>query len=132
MSPGDSTDFANLCTALENVDSSAAFSVLDPASGTYLEHRQLRRDPCYKATWDTSYANELGRLCQGVGVGDTPSGQRVAGTDTFFLINYADIPAHKRKEICQTLIICKVRPEKDDPDHTQSLSGAALYAIQVT
>jgi hypothetical protein len=115
--------FANLCTALETVDSPTAFSVLDPASGTYLEHCQLRRDPRYKTTWDTSYANELGRLCQGVGVGNTPSGQRIAGTNTFFLINYADIPAHKRKEICHTMVVCEVRPEKDDPNRTRITIG---------
>ena len=37
-----------------------AFSVLDPVTGELLEHGQLCRDPRYKATWDTSYANELG------------------------------------------------------------------------
>ena len=68
--------------------------------------------------WDTSYANELGRLCQGIGTGTMPNTKQVSGTNTFFLGNYNDIPVHKRKEICHMLIICKVRPEKDDPNHT--------------
>ncbi len=68
--------------------------------------------------WDTSYANELGHLCQGIGSGLMPNSQRVAGTNTFCLIDYNDIPLHKRKEICHTMVVCEVRPEKDDPDRT--------------
>ncbi len=36
--------------------------------------------------WDTSNANKLGRLCQGIGSGPAPTGQRVAGTNTFYII----------------------------------------------
>jgi hypothetical protein len=68
--------------------------------------------------WDMSYANELGHLCQGIGTGTTPNTKQVAGTNAFFLIDYNDIPMHKHKEICHTLVVCKVRPEKDDPKHT--------------
>jgi hypothetical protein len=110
--------FAGLCQALSLLDVPEALSVLDSSTGKFLEHRQLRRDPRYKATWDTSYANELGRLCQGIGAGTTPTSKRVAGTNTFFLIDYHDIPAHKRKEICHTMVVCEVRPEKDNPDRT--------------
>ncbi len=109
MAPPEITNFALLCSAI---------SVLDPASGEFLEHRQLRRDPRYKPIWDTSYANELGRLCQGIGKGSKPDTKRVAGTNTFFIIDYNNIPIHKRIEICHNLVICEVRPEKDDPDHT--------------
>ena len=80
-------------------------SVLDPSTDEFLEHHQLRRDPRYKATWDTSYANELGRLCQGIGSGTTPDSKRVAGTNTFFIIDYQDIPAHKQREICHTMVV---------------------------
>jgi len=102
-----------------------ALSVLDPSTGEFLEHRQLRRNPRYKTTWDTPCANELGRLCQGIGSGTTPTFKRVAGTNAFFLINYSDIPAHKRKEICHTMVVCKVRPEKDDPDRTHINIGGS-------
>ena len=102
-----------------------ALSVLDTSTGEFLEHRQLRRDPRYKETWDTSYANKLGRLCQGIGSGTTPTSKRVAGTNTFFLIDYHNIPAHKRKEICHTMVVCEVRPEKDDPDRTRITIGGS-------
>jgi hypothetical protein len=113
----EANGFAYLCAALEKVDSPSDLSVLDPTTGDFLEHCQLCRDPRYKTTWDTSYANKLGHLCQGIGSGPTPNSQRVAGTDTC-LIDYNDIPLHKRKEICHTMVICKVHPEKDDPDCT--------------
>ena len=112
--------FAYLCQALQDSDTSLAMSVLDPATGEHLEHCQLRRDPRYKTAWDTSYANKLGRLCQGIGEGPKPGSQQqqVAGTNTFFIVDYADIPAHKQKQICHTKVVCKVRPEKDDLDRT--------------
>jgi hypothetical protein len=125
MSPKEVNGFANLCSSLAKIDhfDPSAFFVLDPVTGELLEHCQLCRDPRYKAAWDTSYANELGRLCQGIGLGSTPNSQRVAGTNTFFLIDYQDIPSHKRKEICHTTVVCKVRHEKDDPDRTRIKIG---------
>ncbi len=124
MSSKEVNGFANLCSSLEKINhfDPLAFFVL-PVTGELLEHRQLHCDPRYKATWDTSYANELGCLCQGIGSGSTPNSQRVAGTNTFFLIDYQDIPSHKRKEICHTTVVCEVCPEKDDPDRTRITIG---------
>ncbi len=99
--------------------------MLDPASGELLKHCQLCCDPRFKATWDSSYANELGRLCQGICTGTKPGTKRVDGTNTFCLIKYKNIPSHKRKEICHTLIVCEVRPDKDGPDCTQITIGGS-------
>ena len=129
LNPTEVTKFANLCKSLDDTDcmDMSALSVLDPASGERLEHRQLRRDPRYKPTWDTSCSNELGRLCQGIGKGNTPTKQRVAGTDTFVLIDYQDIPLHKRREICHTMVVCEIRPEKDDPNRTRiTIAGSRI------
>jgi hypothetical protein len=112
------TNFSALCSALLHKDNPLALSVLNPATSDVLEHCQLRRNPWYKPTWDTLYANELGRLCKGIGSGESPSAKHVAGTNMFFCINYYDIPAHKRKEICHTMDVCEVCPEKDDPNPT--------------
>ena len=89
MKPAEVDAFACLCEALtlEDRPGLSALLVLDPATGKFLEHRQLCRDPRYKATWDTLYANELGHLCQGIDAGSTPSAQRVSGTNTFFSLN---------------------------------------------
>ncbi len=122
MKPAEVEGFAYLCKELTLEDSpeTSALLVLDPATGKFLEHCQLCQDPCYKATWGTSYANELGCL---IGTGNTPTAQRVSGTNTFFLIDYQDIPAHKKKEICHTMIVCEVCTEKDDPDCTRITIG---------
>jgi hypothetical protein len=98
MHPTEIDGFAYLCQALMQMSGLQALSVLDPSTGEFLKHCQLHRDPRYKATWDTSYANELGRLCQGIGTGPSPNTKQVAGTNTFFLIDYHDIPCHKRKD----------------------------------
>jgi hypothetical protein len=92
--------------------------VLDPSTGKFLERCQLYCDLCYKATWNTSYANELEQLCQGIGMGPSTNTKWVAGINTFFLVDYHDILIHKRKEICHNMVVCEVHPEKDDPDCT--------------
>jgi hypothetical protein len=90
--------FAFLCKSLLQIDVPLALLVFDPATGKSLEHHQLHRNPRYKATWDTLYTNELGCLCQGIGW-DAPGAKRVAETSTFFLIDYQNIPSHKRKDM---------------------------------
>jgi hypothetical protein len=117
------TNIAALCSALLHKDNVLALSVLDPTTGNMLEHCQLQRDPWYKTTWHTSYTNDLGRLCQGIGSGEAPSSKHVANTKTFFLINYHNTPLHKRKEICHTMVVCKVHLDKDNPNHTQITIG---------
>jgi hypothetical protein len=125
MTPKEVDGFAYLSKALTKVDCPAALSVLDPATGKFLKHRQLCCDPRYKTTWDTSYANKLGRLCQGIGTGAKLGTKRVDGTNTFFCIKYNDIPVHKQKEICHTLVICEVCPDKDDLDCTRINIGGS-------
>ena len=43
--------------------------VLNETSGQSLQYRQLCKHPKFAHIWNTSYANELGRLCQGIGQG---------------------------------------------------------------
>eukprot|EP00804_Cyclotella_cryptica_P015403 CCRYP_008023-RA/>CCRYP_008023-RA protein AED:0.29 eAED:0.29 QI:0/-1/0/1/-1/1/1/0/379 len=59
--------FAALADTTDNESVGTAMPVLDQDTGQLLEHKQLRRHPKHKATCDTSYSNELGRLCQGIG-----------------------------------------------------------------
>ena len=67
-------------------------SILDPSTGQYLKHRQLCRRPKLGPIWDSSYINELVRLCQGVGKGPTSNGQLTKGTNTFCVILFKNIP----------------------------------------
>jgi hypothetical protein len=92
LSEPESTDFACLYARLSTLNEGHSLAVLDKESGQLLEHCQLQQDPCYKEVWDRSYSNELGRLCQGIGTGDKAGSKWVAGTNTFHLIPYLDIP----------------------------------------
>ena len=123
LSAPEVIEFAGLCEKLTILDDGDALAVLDRDSGKLLEHRQLRKDPRYKTVWDRSYANELGRLCQGIGTGKATGGKRVAGTNTFHLITFADIPHHKRKEIIYTKVVCEIREGKDDEYRTRITVG---------
>jgi hypothetical protein len=59
--------------------------------------------------WDTSYANELGRLCQGIGRNNAnPAKQRVEGTNTFRPIKFHDIPIDRRGDVTYTKVVCEV------------------------
>jgi hypothetical protein len=88
-----------------------AAAVLDHATGESLEYRQLIKHPKYKQLWSSSYAKELGRLCQGF-KGKNSTKPPVNGTDTFHVIDYADIPPDRLKEVCYSNVVCKVRPKK--------------------
>ena len=104
------------------------FPVLYEETGQLMEYRQLCKHSRYATTWTTSYSNDMGRLCQGIVKNTEGTGKSVEGTDTFFVVHYHDIPANKRKEITYTLVVCKVRPQKEDPDRTQiTISGNRIY-----
>jgi hypothetical protein len=60
----------------------------------------------------------LGRLCQGF-KGKDSTRPPVDETDTFHVIDYADIPPDHLKEVCYSNVVCKVRTEKADPDRTR-------------
>ena len=101
-----------------------ALPVIDATTGATLEHRQLRRHPQYKKVWDTSYADELGRLCQGIGTKpNDPTKQRVEGTNTFRPIKFHDIPADRRRDVTYSRVVCEVRPQKEDPNRTRITIG---------
>ncbi len=118
MTTAETSNIAALCSALLHEDNLLALSVLDSTTGNMLEHCKFQCDPQYKTTWDTLYSNELSHLCQSIGSGKTPNSKHVAGTNTFFCIDYNNIPLHKRKEICHTMVVCEVPPDKDNPNRT--------------
>ncbi len=90
-----------------------AASVFDENTGNFLKWRQLQTHPTLSATWNSSYANKLGRLCQGIGIGPNKV-KCIRGTNTLFLIPYDKIAANRRREITYSKVICKVQPEKGD------------------
>ena len=107
-----------------------ALSVLDSSTGQYLKHQQLRRHPKLGPIRDTPYNNELGRLCQAVGKGQTSTGQCTKVTNTFNIICFKNIPCNRRKGINFTKAVCKFRPEKEDPNCTRItiMGNRVVYA----
>jgi hypothetical protein len=69
-----------------------------------LEYRHLIKAEKYKRIWERSFANELGRLFQGI--------RDVPGTDTCFFIKKSQVPKHKRATYGR--IVCNVRPQKEE------------------
>eukprot|EP00804_Cyclotella_cryptica_P024875 CCRYP_011786-RA/>CCRYP_011786-RA protein AED:0.28 eAED:0.28 QI:0/0/0/1/1/1/2/0/729 len=85
--------FAALAETTDKESEGTTMPVLDQDTGQLMEHKQLRQHPKHKATWDTSYSNELGRLCQGIGHHPLyKHKKRIEGTNTFKPIQYQDIP----------------------------------------
>eukprot|EP00804_Cyclotella_cryptica_P029532 CCRYP_011301-RB/>CCRYP_011301-RB protein AED:0.42 eAED:0.72 QI:0/-1/0/1/-1/0/1/0/198 len=108
--------------------------VLDQDTGQLLEHKQLRRHPKHKTTWDASYSNELGRLCQGIGHHPQyKHKKRIEGTNTFKPIQYLDIPNQRKGDVTYTRVVCEIRPQKADPYRTHaSPSAVTAFGIQTT
>ena len=103
--------------------------VLDETSGQSLQYRQLRKHQKFAHICNTSCANELGRLCQGIEQGlKVSKHQRVKGTNTFYLINFAYIPQDRRNEICHCMLFCKVKPHNEDPNRMRiTVAGSQKF-----
>ena len=59
-------------------------AVFDEETGKFLEYKQLKDHPKYKEVWHKSFANELGRLAQGV--------RDIEGTNTVKFIRKDQVP----------------------------------------
>ena len=90
-------------------------AVLNPETGKLEEYRSLRqgRD---KALWIKSFANELGRLAQGI--------RDIKGTNCISFIKHSAIPKHKK--IAYARIVCSIRPQKKEPYRTRMTIGGNL------
>ena len=89
-----------------------ANSVLDVKTGTQMEFRHLVKEDPVK--WNRSFANEFGRLAQGIG-------NRVQGTDTIEFTAHADVP--KDAQVTYAQIVCDLRPLKDEVERTRLTVG---------
>ena len=71
-----------------------AHSVLYQETGKQLNYGQLRKHPKFQETWNKSFSNEMGRLCQGLGTGTNGIGKRLEVTNILFVIRFEDIPKY--------------------------------------
>ena len=105
--------------------------VLNETSGQSLQYRQLRKHPKFAHIWNTSYANELGRLFQGIGkVSKGPRQQRVEGTNTFRLIKFSEIPKYRQHTIFHSMVVCEVKPHKEDSNRRRiTVAGSQIFYL---
>jgi hypothetical protein len=96
-------------SAIELVDEANARgivvnAVIDEETGDSLEYRHLIKHPTYKEVWTKSYANELGRLTEGI--------RDIPGTKTMQFIRKSDIPKDRLKNVAYSKIVVVERPHK--------------------
>jgi hypothetical protein len=91
-------------------------AVLDNDTGAVLEYRHFIKLENYKRIWVQSFANELGRLFQGI--------HDIPGTDTCFFIKKSQVPKHKHATYGR--ICCNVRLKKEEIYRTQLTVGGNL------
>jgi hypothetical protein len=87
-----------------------AASVFGEGTVNFLKWCQLWTHPTLSITWKTSYANKIGHLCQGIGIGSN-AGKQVKGINTFFPIQYNKISVECRRKVASSKVVCKVQPE---------------------
>jgi hypothetical protein len=82
-----------------------------------MEYRHLIKSDKHKAAWAHSFANELGRLAQGIA-------KREKGTNTIFFIPHSKIPQDRRRDVTYGRICVDHRPQKKEANRTQLTVGA--------
>jgi hypothetical protein len=92
----------------------SANSVTDPITGQVQEYRHLMKGPT-KDTWIHSFANELGRLAQGVGT------RMSTGTETIYFIQKSEVPAGR--QVTYGRIVASIRPQKAETHRTRLTVG---------
>ena len=91
--------------------------VIDPTTGASLEYMRLVKGPT-KSIWDNSFANEIGRLTQGVGT------RMPSGTNTIFFIPKDKVPSGRT--VTYGIIVTEIRPQKAETHRTRLTVGGNL------
>jgi hypothetical protein len=100
-----------------------ANSVIDERTGKSYEYRHLisgQVNGHSSATWSKSFANEIGRLAQGVGT-RIPA---AAATNTIHFVPFTNIP--RDRKVTYGRIVCSVRPQKAETHRTRLTVGGNL------
>ena len=92
--------------------------VIDESTGKILQYKDLiNRDEATRILWNRSFANELGRLAQGVG-------NRYPGTNTIFFIHHHQMP--KDRKATYGRIVVDLKPHKEEQERTRLTVGGNL------
>ena len=94
--------------------------VIDPTSGSSLEYMHIVKGPT-KAIWENSFANEIGRLAQGVGT------RMASGTNTIFFITKDKVPASRT--VTYGRIVAEIRRQKAETHCTRLTVGGKYNSL---
>ena len=97
-----------------------AFAVWDEKLQKNVEFKDLITNPKTKATWTTSYANELGRLAQGI--------RDIKGSNCIYFIPHTKVP--RNKQVTYARMVVDYRPTKSDPNRTRVTVGGNLLSYE--
>ena len=89
-------------------------AIIDPVSGKSMEYRHLIKNKHTRKIWNNSFANELGRLANGVG-------NRIKGTNTIKFIPRNKVPLGRK--VTYGKIVVDFRPLKTEPNRTRLTVG---------
>jgi hypothetical protein len=92
--------------------------VHDAKTGEYLNYRQLLRNPKHKDRWETSSANEFGRLAQGV-----TRIRKENATNTINFILKDMVPKDRIKDVTYGSFRCDYKPNKEEQYRTRLTAG---------
>ena len=92
-----------------------AGAIIDEITGQPMEYRDLMKDPARKPLWQTSLANEIGRLAQGI--------RDLKGTNTLHFIPKSEIPADRFKDITYARIVVAYKPDKLEKNRARITVG---------
>ena len=99
------------------LDNAYAQAVWDPQSQKMLEYKDLiRKDAQTKLIWEKSYANELGRLSQGV--------RDIEGSNCIRFISKHEVP--NNRQVTYGRHVVDYRPTKSDPNRSRLTIGGNL------
>ena len=98
-------------------------SILYEEAWKLLTYLQLRTNPKFSQIWNQSFSNEIVRLCQGIGVRKSGTGERVSGTNNFHVICYENITPDIHKKIIYTSVLCEVCTQKSETNCTRIIIG---------
>ena len=97
-----------------------AQSVWDADTQKMMEYKDLiNKGPESNTKWNTSYANELGRLSNGI--------RDIKGTQTVNFISHTQVPNNKR--VTYGRLVVDYRPGKSDPNRTRLTVGGNLLTF---
>ena len=91
--------------------------VIDPKTGASIEYRNLIKGPT-KSIWENSFANEIGRLSQGVET------RMPSGTNTIFFIPKNKVPAGRT--VTYGITVDEIIPQKAETHRTRLTVGGNL------